>query len=99
MVRFATNDAAKGWEELCQQAPANLRVAFDAIESEPCPSPSTGRQHPLKGSLSTDTHAGKTLPQWQYEVTAGGRIWYLVDHDSKTCWIKLAGTAHPKQTE
>lgn len=98
-LRFATNDAAKGWEELCRQAPANARTAFDAIEADPCPSPPTGRQHPLKGTLGTDTYAGASLPQWQYEVTAGGRVWYLVDAEARTCWIKHAGTGHPKRTE
>lgn len=34
-IRFATNDAAKGWEELCRQAPSNVRSAFDAIEAAP----------------------------------------------------------------
>jgi hypothetical protein len=98
-VRFASNDAAKGWEELCRQAAANTRAAFDAIEADPCPIPPTSRQHQLKGSLSTDTYGGRTLAQWQYEVTAGGRVWYLVDHETRTCWIKHAGTGHPKQTD
>jgi hypothetical protein len=94
-----SNDAAKGWEKLCRQAPANTRVAFEAIETDPCPTPPTGRQHQLKGGLSTDMYGGKPLAQWQYEVTAGGRLWYLVDHDTRTCWIKHAGTAHPKATD
>ena len=98
-LRFAANDAAKGWDELCRQAPANTRAAYDAIEATPCPVPPTSRQHPLKGSLGMDSYGGKTLPQWQYEVTAGGRIWYLVDHDTRTCWIKHAGTGHPKATD
>nr|WP_205864386.1 hypothetical protein [Planosporangium mesophilum] len=98
-MRFATNDAAKGWEELCRQAAANTRAAYDAIEVDPCPNPPTPRHHPLKGRLATDTHAGKLLAQWQYEVTSGGRIWYLVDHETRTCWIKHAGTGHPKLTE
>lgn len=98
-VRFATNDAAKGWEDLCRQAAANTRVAYDAIEADPCPSPPTSRQHQLKGRLATDAHGGRTMPQWQFEVTAAGRVWYLVDHESRTCWIKVAGTGHPKQTD
>lgn len=49
--------------------------------------------------MSTGAYGGKTLPVWQYEVTGGGRIWYLVDHDARTCWIHLAGTGHPKQTD
>lgn len=99
MLRFASNDEAKGWEELCRQAAANTRAAFDAIEAEPCPTPPTGRQHPLKGGLSIDVYGGKMLDQWQYEVTAGGRFWYLVDHDMNICWIKYAGTGHPKATD
>lgn len=39
------------------------------------------------------------MEQWQYEVTAGGRIWYLVDSARRTLWIKAAGTGHPKATE
>ena len=98
-LRFATNDAAKGWEELVRQAPGSTRTAYDAIEATPCPAPPTSRQHQLKGSLSTGLHAGKALGQWQYEVTGGGRIWYLVDHETRTCWIKEAGTGHPKLTD
>lgn len=98
-LRFATADAAKGWEELCRQAPGNTRASFEAIETDPCPTPPTTRQHQLKGSLATGTHAGRVLPRWQYEVTAGGRIWYLIDHDNHTCWIDVAGTGHPKQTD
>jgi hypothetical protein len=66
--------------------------------TEPCPTP-TARQHRLKGSLATGTHGGRTLPQWQYEVTSGGRIWYLVDADRRTVWVQAASTAHPKATD
>jgi hypothetical protein len=86
-------------EELCRQAAANTRAAFDVIETDPCPTPPTSRQHPLKGSLSIDTYSGRTLAQWQYEVTAGGRVWYLVDHETHICWIKHAGTGHPNKTD
>jgi len=84
---------------LCRQAPGNTRAAYEAIETTPCPAHPTTRQHQLKGSLATATHGGKILPLWQYEVTAGGRIWYLVDHDSRICWIHLAATGHPKATD
>lgn len=39
------------------------------------------------------------MEQWQYEVTGGGRIWYLVDIDGRTLWIKATGTGHPKATD
>jgi len=98
-LRFATSEAAHGWEELCRQAPGNTRAAFEAIETDPMPSPSTPRHHQLRGQLATDVYSGRVLPQWQYEVTAGGRIWYLVDFEAQTCWIKVASTAHPKKTD
>ncbi|MEQ4300774.1 hypothetical protein ABNF97_05160 [Plantactinospora sp. B6F1] len=40
-VRFANSDAAKGWDELCRQAPGNVRTAFEAIRRAPRPHPST----------------------------------------------------------
>ncbi|WP_325023830.1 hypothetical protein [Kribbella sp.] len=39
------------------------------------------------------------LDQWQYEVTAGGRIWYLVEPAKMIVWIVFAGTGHPKATD
>ena len=39
------------------------------------------------------------LPQWQYEVTAGGRIWYCIDDDKKTVWLTAVHIGHPKATE
>ncbi|GAA1656314.1 hypothetical protein ACFQY4_02410 [Catellatospora bangladeshensis] len=98
-LRFATNDAVKGWDELCRQAAANTRAAFEALRGNPCPRPETDRQHRLRHDLAWGTHDGRSLEQWQYEVTSGGRIWYLVDHDTRTCWIKHAGTGHPKATD
>lgn len=97
-MRFATNDAAKGWEELCRQTPYNLRRAWEALRTNPCPL-ATSRQHPLKGTLSTGTFDGRQLPCWQYEVTGAGRIWYLIDDERHTVWIQAASTGHPKATE
>jgi hypothetical protein len=41
---------------------------------------------------------GRDLPQWQYEVTGGGRVWYC-DDDKQRVWITRAGAGHPKATE
>lgn len=98
-LRFATNDAAKGWEELCRQAAGNTRVAFEAIRSCPCLLPATERQHRLKHDLARGTHGGRRLEQWQYEVTGGGRVWYLVSHETRTVWLVHAGPGHPKATD
>jgi hypothetical protein len=98
-LRFASNDAAKGWDEMCRQVPGNTRAAFEAIRADPCPVPSTKRHHRLKYELAWGTHNGKQLEQWQYEVTGGGRIWYLINHDTRTAWLVYAGTGHPKATD
>ena len=42
---------------------------------------------------------GTELEQWQYEVTAGGRIWYCIEDKTKTVWITDAHVGHPKATE
>lgn len=61
--------------------------------------PSGPRRHRLKHALAWGTHDGKRLEQWQYEVTGGGRIWYLVDPDRRIVWLTYAGTGHPKATD
>lgn len=98
-LRFATSEAAKGWEALCQQSPANTAIAWHELRtrlSSPAP---TNRHHQLKGQLSHGTHRGVEMEQWQYEVTGAGRIWYLVDTANRTLWLKHASPGHPKSTE
>ncbi|QXC46721.1 MULTISPECIES: hypothetical protein [Rhodococcus erythropolis group] len=98
-LRFATSEAAKGWDELCRQAAANTLVAYEEMRRREVEQEPTPRHHRLKGRLATGVHNGAEMEQWQYEVTAGGRIWYLLDIERRTVWLKYAGTAHPKQTE
>jgi hypothetical protein len=98
-LRFASNQAADGWEQLSRQAGGSLRRAFDAIRADPRSRSSPERHHRLKGSLGTATWKGESLEQWQYEVTGGGRIWYVVDDTRRTAWITHAGSGHPKATD
>ncbi|MCE4267193.1 hypothetical protein [Rhodococcus globerulus] len=98
-LRFATSEASKGWEELCQQAPGNSRAAWNELSSRPDKPVATPRHHQLKGSLATASHRGVQMEQWQVEVTGGGRVWYLVDGERRTLWFKVASTGHPKMTD
>ncbi|WP_306214718.1 hypothetical protein [Actinoplanes sp. RD1] len=98
VLRFANNDAARGWEALCRQAAGNTRKAFETIEADPCPRQHASRHHPLRDELATARYGGKPMPHWQYEVTAAGRVWYLIDEERRTCWLTLAVTGHPKAT-
>lgn len=36
--------------------------------------------------------------QWQYDVTGGGRVWYLPDEEWRTVWIVLVEPGHPVRT-
>jgi hypothetical protein len=100
-VRFYTSEAAKGWEELCRQAPGSTftNAAWQTMRAAPTPRVVTVRHHPLKYQLATGTVQGRVSAHWQIEVTGAGRIWYLVDLETHTVWIDYAGPAHPPATD
>jgi hypothetical protein len=98
-VRFADAAAAKGWENLAQQAGENTFRAWTVMRADPAPAAETSRRHRLKGSLAHGTHRGRICQQWQIEVAAAGRIRYLLDTSRDTCWITFAGTGHPRATD
>lgn len=98
-IRFATTEAAHGWDHLSRHAPGNLRRAYDRIRSSPRSTAEPERHHRLKGSLGSAVWKGQPLERWQYEVTAGGRVWYLIDDSNRTAWITYAGTGHPRATD
>jgi hypothetical protein len=98
-ARFATSEAAKGWEELCRLARANTWEAWVVLTDRPTAPISPERQHRLRGRLASREVGGHVLEQWQYEVTAGGRIWYCPDPRTRIVWVVAASTAHPKRTE
>ena len=98
-IRFANSQAANGWEDLSQRAPANLRRAYEVIRTNPRASNQPERHHRLKGGLASGTWKGQLNERWQYEVTAAGRVWYLVDHERRTNWITYAGAGHPRETD
>ncbi|MEU2428191.1 hypothetical protein ABZ611_01510 [Streptomyces sp. NPDC007861] len=98
-LQFATNDAAKGWGELSAEAPGNTRRCSEALRSDPLSRDDLDRQHRLRGRLATRNLGGREYPQWEYEVTAGGRVRYLVDEARRTVLLVYAPTRHPKDTE
>ncbi|WP_035864109.1 hypothetical protein [Kitasatospora cheerisanensis] len=98
-LRFATSEAAKGWGDLCAEAPANTRRCFEALRSDPLSLRDPDRQHRLRGRLATRTVGGGELPQWEYEVTSGGRVRYVVDEPARTVLLVYAAPRHPKDTD
>ncbi|MFD4315237.1 hypothetical protein [Streptomyces sp. NPDC058548] len=53
----------------------------------------------LRGRLATRALGGRIYPQWEYEVTAGGRVRYLVDEARRTVYLVYAAPRHPKDTD
>jgi hypothetical protein len=98
-VRFGTSEAAVGWEQLCRHAPANTRRCLEILRSDPRSRADHDRQHRLRGDLATHRHNGRDLEQWEYEVTSGGRVRYLIDDQPSTVWIVYASPRHPKDTD
>jgi hypothetical protein len=98
-LRFATNDAAKGRGELSAEAPGNTRRCYEALRADPTSQRDPDRQHRLRGRLATGHLGGRDYPQWEYEVTAGGRVRYLVDEARRMVHLVHAATRHPKDTE
>jgi hypothetical protein len=98
-LRFATNDAAKGWGDLCAEAPGATRRCFEALRTKPLSMSDPDRQHRLRGRLASATLGGTGYPQWEYEVTAGGRVRYLVDEARRTVHLMYVSTRHPKDTD
>ena len=98
-LRFATNEAAKGWSDLCSEAPGNTRRCYEALRGDPLSMSDPDRQHRLRGRLATRALGGTEHPQWEYEVTAGGRVRYLIDQAKRTVHLVYASTRHPKDTD
>ncbi|MCU1648012.1 MAG: hypothetical protein JWN03_8287 [Nocardia sp.] len=99
VTRFGTTEAAKGWEDLCRTARFNTWEAWIVLTERPTKPENPHRQHKLRGEWETRSVRGETFEQWQYEVTAGGRIWYCPDAANRIVWIMDASCGHPKATE
>ena len=94
-IRFATNEAARGWEELGRLFPGPLRECWLALRHRPTSPVNSARQHRLHGALAERDLAGRALPQWGYEVTGPARVWYCPDAETRTVWVTHAAPAHP----
>ncbi|MGY0068045.1 hypothetical protein ACWZEH_14705 [Streptomyces sp. QTS137] len=98
-LRFATNEAAKGWGELGAEAPGNTRRCDEALRSDPLSRAHPDRQHRLHGRLATRNLRGQDFAQGEYEVTAGGRVRHLVDQERRTVHLVYASPRHPEDTD
>ena len=77
-VVAADKGVADEWARWAKQERNALAAAYDQLAANP--TQFSSRQKRLEGkTYGTGTHEGKTYDRWQYEATAGGRIFYFVD--------------------
>jgi hypothetical protein len=95
-VRFGTSDAVDGWDELCRYALSNTRRCLEILRADPRSGAVPDRQHRLRGDLATHQHNGRDMEQWEYEVTSGGRVRYVIDDDKRTVWLIYPCTGCPR---
>jgi hypothetical protein len=78
LVVAADKGVAEDWERWAKQEPNALAATYDKLATDP--TAFSSRQRKLEGrSMGSGVYEGKTLERWQYEVTSGGRVFYLVD--------------------
>jgi hypothetical protein len=73
-------------------------ACLEILRSAPGSTANHGRQHRLRGDLASHRHNGRDMEQWEYEVTSGGRVRYVIDDDKHTVWLIYASPRHPKDT-
>jgi hypothetical protein len=92
-LRFLKTPAVTGWEELWRQTAEAAARAHEWLSDDP--RRRTDRNHPLKGELKFGDVRGRQCERWQHEVTGAGRIWFLIDDDSRTVWLEVVSIGHP----
>ena len=110
----ADKGVVDAWDRWAKQETNALATAYDQLATSP--TQLTTRQKRLEGkTMGTGTYEGKTFDRWQYEATAGGRIFYFVDDPTnggrnperkgrgakprRRVIIEAVHPGHPKETE
>ena len=104
-IVFGGAGAERGWTDLKATAKNALVDAYDYLVAHP--TRESDRCYQLRGDLGTVVVNGVKLPQWQYKVTNGGRLWYAVELYAKEGKPRSAGRViitsaspgHPKETD
>lgn len=78
-IRFATNDAKKGWQDLIAAIRNPLAESWDFLTRTPLDT--TPRNYALRGELRTVVRGGRSFERWQHKPTLKGdaRIWFFVE--------------------
>jgi hypothetical protein len=94
-VIHGTTEATTGWVEFCRVALPNAHRCPEVLRTEPLSRANWNRQHQLRGRHATREWKGSELEQWEYEITSGDRVRYLVGPDTPTVILVYASPRHP----
>lgn len=96
-LRFASNNARRGWTDLRATARNTLADAWDFLTRTP--EARTPTNYPLKPPLDVVTRDGGTHVRWQHKLTVGGgaRIWFYVE--GRVVHVEQVHTHHPNETK
>lgn len=98
-MRFASAQALKEWEPACAQQPELMQRVLQRLKERPLDrSDNPRRIGQLRGPLASRRVAGASLAQWQYEITASGRLWYCPDNGARVIWVTKVRLDHPRET-
>lgn len=99
-MKPASEQARKQWLQALAAEPELMDAERTRLRTRPLDrSANPRRTAQLKGGLATRTIGGKTLPQWQQELTSAGRLWYCPDKQARTVWVTKVDLQHPKATD
>ncbi|MDP4014771.1 MAG: hypothetical protein U0990_04675 [Candidatus Nanopelagicales bacterium] len=97
-IRFVSSRALKEWNAAKDREPGIMESVEQLLRHNPRDrSVNSRRLGPL--AHRTISFHGKRFKIWQYEMTSGGRIWYLVDDDTIVVIVTSVSLSHPRKTD
>jgi hypothetical protein len=80
------------WIETARTAKRSLQRCFAHITETPLQRLPNGRCGPLHGTFAA-------RGWWQYEITAAGRVWYVIDQSQREVTVLRVTLTHPRETD
>lgn len=103
-IVFGSSEAERGRRDLKAIAKNALADAWDYLTAHPARY-DAARCYRLRGDASAIDLDGRRLPQWQYKITSGARLWYAIDEPAPQSKkngrviITRASPGHPNETD
>ncbi len=82
-----------------REAPDLIAAVRNRLRERPLDrSDNPGRTHRLRPPLDKKRMGDRLLPQWQYEISAAGRVFYCPDTAERVVWVTRVDLGHPRET-